>query len=129
MADDFGTLADPTDGEPLGLQVAELSNALVGLYKKLFGRGPTKAHVAFATDDLLICTLENSLTPAARNLLAMGEHQRLRETWMFFQQAGEQAFVAAVERIMRRKVRAVVSGIDTHHAVSSEVFYLEPVGR
>src|SRR5215211_7827207 len=47
--DDDATLSSPTEGENRGLQTAELSNAMVRLYKELFGRGPTKSHTAYAT--------------------------------------------------------------------------------
>jgi uncharacterized protein YbcI len=112
--------------ERRGLEMAELSNAMVLIYKQQFGRGPTKAHSVYATPDLLISTLENSLTPAERNMARLGEHQRLRDIRMFFQHAAEEQFVGTVEQITGRRVRAFVSGIDTNQDVSSEVFYLEP---
>lgn len=115
-----------TFAERRGLELAELSRAMVKLYKERFGRGPTKAHSVYATPDLLICSLEQSLTPAEHAMAEMGEHQRLRDIRMFFQHASEDEFVATVERITGRTVRAFVSGIDTHHDVSSEVFYLHP---
>jgi uncharacterized protein YbcI len=100
---------------------------MVGLYKELFGRGPTKARTHFAGDDTLLCTLQSSMTPAERNLAALGEHRRLRDTRMFFQYAAEQSFCETVEKITGRMVWAFVSGIDVAHDVSSEVFYLDPV--
>ena len=103
-----------------------MSNEMVRLYKDLFGRGPTKARSAWAGEDTLICTLENSMTLAERNLVDLDEHQRLRDIRMFFQHASEAEFTGTVEKITGRKVRAFVSGIDTHRDVSSEVFYLEP---
>jgi uncharacterized protein YbcI len=116
-----------SSSERHGLDMAELSRAMVRIYKERFGRGPTKAHSVYATSDLLIATLENSLTPAERSMAEMGEHQRLRDIRMFFQYATEQEFVGAVEQITGRTVRAFVSGIDTREDVSSEVFYLEPL--
>jgi uncharacterized protein YbcI len=115
--------ADALEGQPVPMAV---SNAMVRLYKEQFGRGPTETRTHFAGPDVLITTLEDSLTPAERNMVAMGEHQRLRDTRMFFQYASEGAFREAVEQITGRRVRAFVSGIDTHRDVSSEVFYLEP---
>jgi uncharacterized protein YbcI len=56
----------------------------------------------------------------------MGEHQRLRDTRMFFQHATKDQFTEVVERLTGRKVRGFVSGMDTHKDISSEVFYLEP---
>ncbi len=125
----------PTDGhqgelgsERRGLELSELSNAMVRLYKEQFGRGPTKARSVYAGPDAVLCTLENSFTPAEQSLARMGEHQRLRDTRMFFQYASEKEFRETVEQITGRKVRAFVSGIDTERDVSSELFYLEPSG-
>jgi uncharacterized protein YbcI len=106
-----------------------VSNEMVRLYKDLFGRGPTRARSHWGGPDLLICTLEDSLTAAERNMARLGEHQRLREVRMFFQHASEDDFTTAVEKATGRKVRAFVSGIDTKHDVSSEVFYLESESR
>ena len=106
-----------------------LSNEMVRLYKEQFGRGPTKAVSHFAGSDTLICTLENTLTPAERNLAALGEHQRLRDVRLFFQHVTEDQFVEAVERTTGRKVRGFISGIDTTKDISAEVFYLYPASR
>src|SRR4051794_35567981 len=114
------------DGTPVdrrGVEVQALTNAMVRLYKELFGRGPTKAHSTYATPDLIISTLENTLTAAERKLVELGEHQALRDTRMLFQQASDDEFVQAVESITGRVVRAFVSGIDSAKDVSSEVFY------
>src|SRR3954452_13658012 len=126
MADEAQGLSDETSAERRGMQAAELSNAMVAIYKEQFGRGPTKARTVYATQDLLVCTLENSLTPAEEEMLAFHEHQRVREIRMFFQHAAEKEFVETVERISGRRVRGFVSGMDTHQDISTEVFYLEP---
>jgi len=110
-----------------GLELQELTNVMVRLYKELFGRGPTKARTDYANPNTLLVTIENSLTPAERNMLELDEHQRVREIRMFFQHASDREFTDTVEQITGRKVRAFVSGIDTARDVSSEVFYLEPV--
>jgi uncharacterized protein YbcI len=105
----------------------EISNAMVRLYKEAFGRGPTKARAQFAGPDTLVVILESSLTVAERNLVAMGEHQRLREARIFFQYALEDQFRAIVEQALGRRTLAFVSGIDTHRDVATEVFTLEPL--
>src|SRR5687768_7978953 len=116
-----------TSEERRGLEVVELSNAMVRIYKEQFGRGPTKTRTNYAGRDILIVTLEDSLTPAERRMAEMGEHQRLRDTRMFFQHATQGEFVGTVEEITGRTVSAFVSGIDTEKDVSSEVFYVEPL--
>jgi uncharacterized protein YbcI len=104
---------------------AELSREMVRLYKEVFGRGPTKARSDFAGTDILICTLEESFTPAEQALVSLGEFQRLRDTRTYFQHATEDKFCGVVERVLNRKVRAFVSGVDVERDVSSEIFYLE----
>jgi uncharacterized protein YbcI len=110
-----------------GLELQEITNAMVRLYKELFGRGPTKARTNYAGPDTLVATIENSLTAAERKMLELDEDQRVREIRMFFQHASRVEFTGTVEEITGRKVWAFVSGMDTHRDVSSEVFYLEPV--
>jgi uncharacterized protein YbcI len=106
----------------------QISNEMVRLYKTQFGRGPTKVRTNWAGADTLISTLEDSLTPAERNMVAMGEHHRLRDTRMFFQYATEKEFREVIERLTGRRVWAFVSGIDAQRDVSSEIFYLYPQG-
>jgi uncharacterized protein YbcI len=105
---------------------AEISREMVRLYKELFGRGPTKARTEFAGPDIVICSLENTFTPAERSLVEMGEQQRLRDTRMYFQVATSEKFREIVERLTGRKVRAFISGLDAEEDVSAEIFYLEP---
>jgi uncharacterized protein YbcI len=105
---------------------AEISREMVRLYKEQFGRGPTKSRTEFAGSDIIICTLEDSFTPAEKRLAEMEEHQRLRDTRLYFQHATKSEFIGTIERIMNRTVRAFNSSIDTHNDVSIEVFHLEP---
>jgi uncharacterized protein YbcI len=117
----------PPGDDPATYSVrAELSREMVHLYKEQFGRGPTKARTDFAGPDTVLCTLEDSMTPAERSLANHGEHQRLRDTRLYFQHATEDEFIAIVERVLGRKVRAFISGMDTERDVSAEVFYLIP---
>lgn len=119
----------PESAETADLQSsvrAEISREMVRLYKEQFGRGPTKSRTEFAGPDIVICTLEDSFTPAERRLAEMGEHQRLRDTRLYFQYATKKEFLETVERIVNRKVRAFNSSVDTHMDISVEVFHLEP---
>src|SRR5215210_2785282 len=115
-----------TEEERTGLLMVEISNAMVRIYKELFGRGPTKTRTSYAGPDLLVATLENSLTRIERTMAEAGEHERLRDLRMHFQYMAEDDFVGTVEGITGRNVRAFVSGVDTRRDVSSELFYLEP---
>src|SRR3954469_7814950 len=122
---DVRSTATADGADPTYSVRAEISREMVRLYKEQFGRGPTRARTEFAGPDIVISTLEDSFTPAERRMAEMGEAQRLRDTRTFFQHATEDQFCAVIERLLKRKVRAFVSGIDTGRDVSAEVFYLE----
>jgi uncharacterized protein YbcI len=119
-----------SDGDGRGSGVlAAISDEMVGLYKDQFGRGPTRVRTQWCSDDILITVLEETLTPAERNLARMGEHQRLRDTRMFFQYATVREFCEPVERLTGRSVRSFVSGVDTEvDGLSIETFILHPEG-
>jgi uncharacterized protein YbcI len=109
-----------------GSPLLEISNAMVSLYKESFGRGPVKARAQFAGHDALLVTLESSLTVAERNLVAMGEHRRIREARLFLSDALEDQFRAIVEQALGRRTLAFICGIDTARDVTSTLFTLEP---
>ena len=124
-------MAEPSPDlrEAEGSVLTQIANELVRLFKEQFGRGPTKARSYWAGPDVLTVVLEDTLTPAERNLVEMGEHERLRENRMFFQYASVREFCTPVERLTGRRVRAFISGIDTEAGgLSVETFVLHPVG-
>lgn len=105
-----------------------ISNEMVRLYKEQFGRGPTKTRTVWAGPDMLVVTLEQTFTPAERSLQRMGEHQRLRDLRLLFQYASVETFCEPIERLIGRKVRAFISGIDTEADVATELYLLHPRG-
>ena len=56
---------------------AEVSNAMVGLKKKFYGRGPTKAKT-FINDNYIFCVLDGGLTQNEKTLLDAGEEALVR---------------------------------------------------
>jgi uncharacterized protein YbcI len=113
------------DGAPQNT-LSLISNEMVRIYKEQFGRGPTKTRANWAGPDVLVVTLEETFTPAERSLQRMGKHQELRDLRMLFQYAEADAFCEPVERLVGRKVRAFVSGIDTEADLATELFVLHP---
>jgi len=119
----------PTPEEARTGVLMEISNAMVRLYKDQFGRGPTKARTYWGGTDMLTTVLEDTLTPAERTLVKMNEHQRLRDTRIFFQYATVREFCEPVEAITGRTVRAFLSAIDTEvDGLCIETFVLHPEG-
>jgi uncharacterized protein YbcI len=102
-----------------------ISTAMVRLHKEHYGRGPTKARSCFAGPDTLVCTLESVLIPAEQKLITLGHEERVRDTRTSFQAATQDEFVAAVEQLIYRKVRAFASAVDIKANVAYEIFTFE----
>ena len=118
-----------SDDEPTSTSslTSAISNEMVRLYKEQFGRGPTKTRTYMGGDDLMTVMRYDTFTPADRNLIQMGEHERLRETRMFFQYASVAEFCEPIERLTGRRVRGFISGVDTEaDGLSCETFLLHP---
>lgn len=122
----MGELSIP-DGEldQRASKLAGISREMARLYKDQFGRGPTKARTDFAGHDLVVCTLEDTLTPVEKRMAELGDHERLRDLRPYFQHTAEEQFCEIIEQALGRKVRAFISGMDTKQDVAAELFYLE----
>jgi len=103
---------------------ASVSDAMVALYKDVFGRGPTRVRTDFAGPDTIITSLWNTLISAEHGLLEIGLHDRVRETRILVQYSRAAAFREIIESRTRRSVVGFVSGIDVDADVATEVFYL-----
>jgi uncharacterized protein YbcI len=120
-----GAESDSEEAERRLSTLAEISREMVRIYKVQFGRGPTKARTTYAGPDLIVCTLEDTLTPVERKMAAAGDHERLRDFRLYFQHITEGQFSEVIERAVGRRVRAFISGLDTRKDVAAELFYLE----
>jgi uncharacterized protein YbcI len=116
-------MADIADNRASALLA--VSNAMVRLHKEQFGRGPTKSRSFLAGPDALTCVLEDALLPAERKLVELGRADRVRDSRVAFQAATHDEFVAAVEEILGRKVRAFASAIDPETGTAFENFVFE----
>ena len=103
---------------------AEISNAMVGLKKEFYGRGPTKAKT-YVNDNFIFCVLEGGLTRNEETLLAAGEHALVRQYRLRFQEAMAEPTTKAVERITGRRVIGYHSQIVFEPEFGFEIFVLD----
>jgi uncharacterized protein YbcI len=108
-----------------GGRLAEVSNAVVGIFSECYGRGPTKAK-SYLFDDYLIVVLEDILTTVERTLVERGEEDLVRRVRLTFQEAVAERFTGAVEEVLGRKVQTYHSQVTFHPARGFEIFVLEP---
>jgi uncharacterized protein YbcI len=103
---------------------AEISNAMVGLKKEFYGRGPTKAKT-YINDNYVFCVLEGGLTKNEETLLKAGEHRLVREFRLRFQEVMTEPTTEAIERITGRKVIGYHSQIVFEPEYGFEIFVLD----
>jgi uncharacterized protein YbcI len=102
----------------------EVSNAMVGLKKEFYGKGPTAAKTYF-NDNYVFCVMKGGLTRNEQTLLDRGEAELVRSYRLRFQEAMADTTTESIERITGRRVLAYHSQIvfDPEHAV--EFFVLD----
>ena len=113
---------------PQGEQLAEISNMVVAVYADYLGRGPTKART-YATDGVVTCLLEDTLTRAEQSLIASGREQAVLEVRNSLQATMRDELVKAMERLTEQRVKAMISGTQLDPDVTTQVFVLDESGR
>ena len=103
---------------------SEISNAMVGLKKEFYGKGPTKAKT-FLNDNYVFCVMEGGLTRNEQTLIDCGQEDLVRTYRLRFQEAMEAPTVEAVQRITDRSVIGYHSQIVFHPERAFEIFVLD----
>lgn len=111
--------------QPGGSLRAALANAMVGLKKEYYGRGPTAAK-AWLLDDYVFVALEGGLTRSEETLLADGKEDQVRANRLSFQETVGETAMSAVTELTGRKVLTYHSQIVFGPARTFEIFVLEP---
>jgi len=104
---------------------AKISNAVVGIFREYTGRGPTKARTTIG-QDLVVVILEDALTKGERVLADNGQEESVVLMRRGYQATMRAELVAAVEKLMQRRVRAFLSDQITSPDITAETFVLEP---
>jgi uncharacterized protein YbcI len=102
-----------------------LANAMVGMKKQLYGRGPTAAK-AWILDDYVFVVLEGGLTRNEETLLADGKADLVRDYRLSFQETVGATAMGAVEELLGRRVLTYHSQIVFDPPRTFEIFVLEP---
>ncbi len=116
-----GSMPDEADGSVR----SALANAMVGMKKQYYGRGPTAAK-AWVLDDYVFVALEGGLTRSEETLLADGKEDTVRSYRLSFQESMTAVATGAVEEITGRRVLTYHSQIVFDPPRTFEVFVLEP---
>jgi uncharacterized protein YbcI len=118
--DHTGGVVDDSSGR----MRASISNAMVGLKKELYGKGPVKVKT-FINDNFIFCVLEDGLTQNEKTLIAAGEERLVRQYRLRFQEVVTNSSTEAVERLTGRKVIGYHSQIVFNPDRTFEIFVLD----
>jgi uncharacterized protein YbcI len=102
-----------------------ISNAIVQLHARFYGRGPTKARTHL-NEDYALVVLEEVFTPAERTLISAGRFDQVVNMRSAFQEALTSEFREVIEAITGRQVRAFMSQINANPEVAVDLFLFEP---
>ena len=117
-------MSGEADIERRGDQRAQISNAMVALKKRFYGKGPERAR-SYLMDEYVFCAMEGGLTRNEEVLLEAGEEQAVREYRLLFQETMRDTTIAAIEQITGRRVVGYHSQITFQPTRTFEFFVLE----
>ena len=125
MHDRADDLIAAAGGTTDGSLRSALANAMVGMKKRYYGRGPERAR-AYVEDDYIFVVLDGGLTRNEETLLEAGREDLVRSYRLAFQEAVTDVAVGAVEELVGRRVIGYHSQIVFDPAKVFEIFALEP---
>jgi uncharacterized protein YbcI len=114
-------LEPPLDGDEL---LAAVTEAMVALHHRYYHRKPVTAKTRMLGDDLLACVLGGVYTDVEKTMIELQRAPTVRNTRNAFQNAMQQKFIEAVERLSGRGVSAFISDSHVGPDIEIELFML-----
>ena len=101
---------------------------MVALHKRYHRRKPVTAKSQLLGGDLLACVLGGVYTDVGKTIIELQRTTLVQETRSAFQNAMQQKFISAIERLSGRRVLAFISNHHVGPDIEIELFLLNPVG-
>ena len=106
-----------------GQLAAAISNAVVQIHSRHYGKGPTKAKT-YVMDDVVVTVLQDVFTTVERTLIGQDRGELVREVRTTFQYTMRDEFTEAIRSLTGRDARAFMSQIDWEADMAVEIFIL-----
>jgi uncharacterized protein YbcI len=111
--------------DQLGSLRADISTAIVGLYKKHYGKGPTHCRT-YLEPSLVVVVLGEGYTVSEQTMFEAGKWHEVRSARQIWQDSMEERFVETIEELTGRKVGAFLSANRQDPDLAVELFVLKP---
>src|SRR3954452_4423277 len=108
-----------------GELLSTISNRMVQLHKRYYGKGPTKAR-SYVMGDLVVCLMRGGFTKAEETLIDSGRADLVHQQRGEFQMALREEFTGAIAEATGRPVTAFMSNSHVDPPLIVEIFVLEP---
>ncbi|WP_022928051.1 Na-translocating system protein MpsC family protein [Patulibacter americanus] len=114
---------EPAEAGRTSSPLLEISNAIVALHKRHYGKGPTSAKT-YMVGELVVVLLKGGYTQVERTLYLEGLSEAVMVQRRAFQDAMQDRFRHVVEEATGREVVAVMSSNHLEPDLSCETFVL-----
>jgi uncharacterized protein YbcI len=111
----------PLTGDAL---LEAVTDAMVALHERYHNRKPVTAKTLMLGDDLLACVMGGVYTDVEKTMIELQRTPIVQETRSAFQNATQQKFIAAIERLTGRGVLAFISNHHVGPDMEIELFLL-----
>jgi uncharacterized protein YbcI len=106
--------------------LAAVTRAMVTFHERYHHRKPVTAKTLMLGDDLLACVLGGVYTDVEKTMIEIQRSTIVQETRNEFQNAMQDKFIKAVERLTGRNVLAFISNHHVGPDIEIELFLLRP---
>jgi uncharacterized protein YbcI len=113
--------APPLEGEEL---LSAVTEEMVALHERYHHRVPASAKTQLLEDDLLAVVMGGVYTDVEKTMIELQRVTLVQETRSAFQEATQQRFIEAVERLSGREVMAFISNSHVGPDIEIELFVL-----
>jgi uncharacterized protein YbcI len=108
--------------------LAAVTDAMVAFHQRYHHRKPVTAKTLMLGDDLLACVLGGVYTDVEKTMIEIQRKTIVQQTRNKFQNAMQDKFINAVERLTGRTVLAFISNHHVGPDIEIELFLLTPDG-
>jgi uncharacterized protein YbcI len=109
----------------LGEVLAAITDGLVALHTRSYGKGPTSAKTYYM-GDAVVTFLWEGFTKVEETLIATGRGETVALLRRSLQTAMQEEFTAVVEEATGRRVIAYLSQVNVDPNMAADIFLLEP---
>jgi uncharacterized protein YbcI len=109
-----------------GRKIAAISNAIVRVHARAYGKGPTRANTHLHDGHYVLCLLRDPFTKAEKTLIACGRTDAVHLHRSAFHESVEAVLRAAVQDLTSCRVIGYVPGVSIESDLVTQLFLLQP---